>query len=241
MRTIAGGIVKYVGVQLLPCPVQRYVGQVVAPARLDMLWNGRVVERIALCAGDALLVADGAQIEPGTDVIERPFDARIIPDLDFARALLDARPASHEGRALLAPCDATVSAVDPAWIALRTDDARELRLRRPRRRYTYATVEVGERVCAGDALTDGERHHRALLHAWGAQRLGDHLLDELTDVFGDAVPRVYLALAVRAMMQGGQLRGIGALARERRATSGRTRPRGSRAAARRPRRRPPGC
>jgi hypothetical protein len=302
MQTIAGGIVKYVDVQLLPCPeAPHHVGQVVAPARLDMLWHGRVVERIALRAGDELIVADGAHVAPDTEVIAcapyrrairaaipngvaatvrwsvapidvidpitdlpalrlpagrdvqlalvvdgAPIAAATLHDIQpfvrdgavvrrgdrlawtwasrdprelwaglaTVRALLDARRLPRANPAVIAPCAATVIAIDRAWIDLRTDDDRALRIRLPRR--ARALVEVGERVSAGDPLTYGERNHRALLHAWGAHRLGDHLLDELAMVLGDAaVPRAYLALAVRAMLQRGSLHGIAELARDR--------------------------
>lgn len=49
----------------------------------------------------------------------------------------------------------------------------------------------------------GERSHHALLHAWGEARLADHMVGELeleAARRGLAVPRVYWALAVRAML-----------------------------------------
>ncbi len=42
------------------------------------------------------------------------------------------------------------------------------------------------------------------------------MIDELSLMFGDKVPRVYWCLALRAMLQDGRLRGIGAIARARR-------------------------
>jgi hypothetical protein len=86
----------------------------------------------------------------------------------------------------------------------------------------YIGVRVGDIVHAGDIVVYGERNHHALLHAWGEHRLSDHILDELQLLLGPAVPRPYLALAVRAMLSyrratGSEpiLRGIAAIARDR--------------------------
>jgi len=303
MQTIGGGSVKYVGVQLLPCPDDpTCVGQVVGPARLDVLWRGRAVETIALCAGDELLVADGAEVTPGTELVARAnwqralraaipdgieavvrwseplietadaitgmprvafpagravtlelladgapiatttmrhvspialpgavvrrgdrlawiLQARQMRDLhagiETLRAILDARRLDGEPTALVAPRDATVIDIGRRWIVLRTNDDRVLRLRLPPR--AHVTVGVDDTVLAGDPLTGGERNHRALLHAWGEHRLGEHIIDELSLLSGGEVPRAYWALAMRAMLQGGKLRGIAALARVRRA------------------------
>jgi hypothetical protein len=96
-------------------------------------------------------------------------------------------------------------------VVLRSEAGRVLGLRRPSR--AHVLVAVGDKVQAGDRLTDGERNHHALLHAWGADRFSEHLLDELELLCGRSVPRVYWALVVRAMLAEPQLRGIGALAR----------------------------
>jgi hypothetical protein len=77
-------------------------------------------------------------------------------------------------------------------------------------------VLVGDTVRAGDPVTSGERDHRALLHAWGPNRLSEHLLGELELVCGARVPRAYWALAVRAMLRERELRGIDAIARANR-------------------------
>jgi hypothetical protein len=305
MLTIGGGIVKYVDVQLLPCPDEpTHVGQCLNPARIDLMWQDRIVESFPLRAGDELLVSDGADVPPETALIAREDWRRClradIPDgveatvrwseelvetsidevtgisrvgfahgaepvvlelvandvevarfaierdaipiamtgarvhrgdrlawlmrnrrmrdldtgIETVRAFLDARRLDHEPTALVAPRDATVIDIGQRWVVLRTTDERVLRLRVPPR--TSVIVSVGETVVAGDALTDGERNHRALLHAWGAHRLGEHIIDELSLFVGDKVPRVYWALALRAMLASGKLSGIGALARARR-------------------------
>jgi hypothetical protein len=302
MNTIGGGTVMYVGVELLPCPeAPAHVGQVIGPARLDLVWHDRVVESFPLRVGDELLVADGADVAPGTALIARddwrrslraaipegveavvkwsePFTetvdevtdmrrsgfasdrpvtvellvdgatiasatmqhvtpiaapgavvrrgdrlawitkARRMRDVDTSietvRAFLGAHRLPRERTALVAPCDATVIEVDRRWIVLRTPEDRVLRLRHPPN--TYPVVEIGDSVAAGDPLTGGERNHHALLHAWGEHRLAEHVMDELSLMFGNQVPRVYWSLALRAMLQGGKLRGIGALARARR-------------------------
>lgn len=304
MKTIGGGIVKYVDVQLLPCPENATrLGQVVGSARLDLLWRGRVVESFALRPGDELMVADGDEVAPQTELVARDDFRRVlraeIPEgiaavvrwsgprigtldevsgmtgigfapgsrpivlellldgasiatatmrgaipiapqgavvrrgdplasiskdqrirgldtgIETVRALVDARRLDSQPTALVAPCDAMVIDIGPRWIALRTTDDRMLRLRLPPR--TYVVVAIGDAVVAGEAMTDGERNHHALLHAWGEHRLGEHIIAELTLLFGDKVPRAYCSLALRAMLQGGRLRGIRALARARRA------------------------
>ena len=79
MHTIGGGTVMYVGVQLLPCPDEpTHVGQVIGPARLDLMWQDRVVESFALRCGDELLVADDAEVAPGTALIVRSASQRAL-------------------------------------------------------------------------------------------------------------------------------------------------------------------
>lgn len=306
MHTIGGGTVTYVGVQLLPCPDEpTRVGQVIGPARLELIWQDRVVESFALRGGDELLVADGAEVAPGTALVVRddwrralraaipdgveavvrwseplvetvdeitgmsqvgfagdhPITVELLVDgapiaaatlqhgspiappgavvrrgdrlawlwrarklrelstgIETVQAFLDARRLGGEPTALVAPRDATVVDLDPRWIVLRTPDGRLLRLRRPPR--THALVAIGDTVIAGDPLTEGERDHHALLHAWGEHRLAEHVMDELSLMFGNKVPRVYWSLALRAMLHGGKLRGIGAIARVARKNRG---------------------
>lgn len=134
--------------------------------------------------------------------------------IDTLRAWLDARPLDHEHRAIVAPCDATVIDIGRRMIVLRSKAGRTLGLRR--RPHAIVLVAVGDTVHAGDPLTNGERNHHALLHAWGAERFSEHLLDELELLCGRSVPRVYWALVLRAMVAEPRLRGIGALAREAR-------------------------
>jgi hypothetical protein len=290
MHTIGGGTVTYVGVQLLPCPDEpTHVGQVIGPARLDLIWQDRVVESFALRGGDELLVADGAEVAPGTALVVRDdwqralraaipdgveavvrwseplvetvdevtgmrrvgfagdhpitvellvdgapiatatlrrgdrlawlWRARKLRDLDTGietvQAFLDVRRLGGEPTALVAPRDATVVDIGQRWLVLRTPDGRLLRLRRQPR--THMLVAIGDTVIAGDPLTGGERNHHALLHAWGEHRLAEHVMDELSLMFGNKVPRLYWSLALRAMLHGGKLCGIGALARARRA------------------------
>lgn len=296
MHTLGGGIVKYGGVQLLPCPDDpARVGQVVGPARIDIIWHGRIAESFALHTGDELLVADGATVIPGAVLVARDYWGRslraAIPDgaeavvrwstqvvrpldeitgmtqlrfargvrpvtlellvegiamvtleidrdavpivdtgavvrrgdrlawqphnrfrreleagIETVRALLGVRRLDRQPTALVTPCDATVIDIGQRWIVLRTEAGRVLRLRRqPSAR---VEVQVGDAVEAGERLTGGERNHRALLHAWGPDRLGEHLLAELVLILGDSVPRAYLGLVVRAMLRGGGLHGI---------------------------------
>jgi hypothetical protein len=299
--------VKYVGVRLLPCPDEpARVGQVVGPARLDILWHGRISESFALHVGDELLVPDGTEVAPGTDLVVREYwgrslraaipegvqavvrwctqiartrdvatggtslrfargaqpvtlellvddvpvlaveiDRDLVPivetgaivrrgdrlarqfhdwpmrelatEIETLRAILDVRRLDRRPTALVAPYDATVIEFGQRWIVLRTSDDRTLRLRRQLR--TQVLVHVGDAVEAGEPLTSGDRNRHALLHAWGEDRLGDHLLGELVGILGDSVPRAYLGLVLRAMLRGGQLRGIAELTRMRRAAS----------------------
>lgn len=305
MRTIGGGTVRYVDVRLLPCPEDpARVGQCEGAGRLDLMWHDRVVDSVALRAGDELLVGDGAEVEPGTELVARDWlrslraavpagvdavvqwseplepcqswngDAELrfargvepmtlalvvhgeplvrraldrsatpvvdtgatvrrgdriarlaeprrgrelVADISTVRAFLDGHRLPGESVAQVAPCDATVRALGPRSIVLEGDDGRVLHLRLPPR--AHVLVSVGDTVLAGDPLTGGERDHRALLHAWGEHRLSEHILDELRLICGDAVPRVYWALALRAMIRRDpaghpRLRGIGAIARE---------------------------
>jgi hypothetical protein len=166
-------------------------------------------------------VASGSIVVRGQRLatIVRP-DRSIRAGSDTLRALLDARPTCDRTLALVAPCDGIVEALDttgPTMIAVRARDGRLLRLRVHGRR--HVDVKVGDPVRAGEALTDGERSHHALLNAWGEERFAEHLLDELEQICGPAVPRVYWELAVRAMLGGPPaarpvLRGFGAMARE---------------------------
>jgi len=303
MRTIGGGTVRYVEVRLLPCPEDpARVGQCEGPGRLDLMWRDRVVDSVALRAGDELLVADGAEVAPGTELVahdwmrslraavpegvdavvrwseplERSSDSadlrfargvepvmlalavdgapqvhraldrsatplvdtgatvrrgdriawlaepqrrrELVADLSTVRAFLDGHRLPDQPVALVAPCDATVHALGPRSITLTGTDGRARHLRLPPR--AHPIVNVGDSVLAGDPLTWGERDHRALLHAWGEHRLSEHILDELRLICGEAVPRVYWALALRAMIRRDPtgrpvLRGIGALARGR--------------------------
>ena len=120
-----------------------------------------------------------------------------LPSLVALRALLDVC-STTDWPATVAPCRATVEAIEPDAITLRAPDGRSLRLRCPRRH--HVAVRIGDIVRAGEPLVDGERNHHALLHAWGEDRLADHLLDELGNLLGHAVPPVYWALVVRAML-----------------------------------------
>ena len=115
-------------------------------------------------------------------------------------AFLEARQ-SRDVRAVVAPCDGTVVALDARVATLRARDGRLLTLRLPGCRPRL--VDVGDELCAGDAITSGERSHHALLHAWGEARLAAHMTDELEVEAarrGISVPRTYWALAVRAML-----------------------------------------
>lgn len=165
------------------------------------------------------LVETGAIVRRGDRLAAMPrYRARCerMAGIDTVRSWLDARPPQH--RAIVAPCDATVIDIGRRMIVLRSKADRILGLRR--RAHASVLVAVGDTVLAGDPLMNGERNHHALLHAWGADRFSEHLLDELELLRGRSVPRVYLALVVRAMLAEPRLRGIGSLAREARRKNG---------------------
>jgi len=304
VRTIGGGIVRYVDVRLLPCPEDpSRIGECEGPGRIDIIWQERVVESFEVGAGDAILVADDAEVAPdqelavadpwarslraaiplgveavvrwsepveilideGTGLTRRRFTRgpvtltlaareqalmtrtverdvtplvetgaivrrgdllaslpryralrELVVGIDTLRAWLDVRPLDHEPRALVAPCDATVVELDETSIVLRAPSERVLTLPRPPR--AVMLVVVGDNVRAGDPLSDGERDHRELFDVWGAARFSGHLLEELELICGRRVPRVYWALVLRAMLAGGELRGVAARARRARAT-----------------------
>lgn len=148
-------------------------------------------------------VADGAVVRRGDRlavVMMRSTVTRMCRAFPALRALLDVRPIHGDGTAPVAPCDGAIEAIDAEAVIVRATSGALHRVRRPRGR--HVVVRAGEAVSAGDALTGGERNHHALLHVWGEARLRDHLLDELRQLLGPAVPRVYLALIVRAMLSG---------------------------------------
>jgi hypothetical protein len=113
-------------------------------------------------------------------------------------AFLDARRLTHEPWALIAPCDATLAAVDPHSVTLATADGRHLQLRRPSRQPVIP--RVGDPLRAGDCISAGERSHHALLHVLGEDALVDHMLGELELFLGTTVPRAYWSLVLRAML-----------------------------------------
>jgi hypothetical protein len=148
------------------------------------------------------LVEAGAIVRRGdrlASVLRCPRGRDLQVGFEALRALLDAR--SVDGwMALVAPCDGVVESIEPRFVTLRTDDGRLRRLRIPIRRGSHVLVLAGDALRAGDPITNGERSHHALLHAWGEDRFAEHLIDELVQICGLAVPRVYWALAVRAML-----------------------------------------
>jgi hypothetical protein len=73
--SIAGGTVRYVDVQLLPCPeAATIVGECQTTAALEIVCGGRTVGRFPIAPGDQLLVADGTVIDPDTMILHRPFE-----------------------------------------------------------------------------------------------------------------------------------------------------------------------
>jgi DNA-directed RNA polymerase subunit beta' len=295
METIGGGTVKYKRITAVPCPdTPTALGACVRDGVLEVWSRGRLTETIAVAAGDLLLVADHATVEPGTALLqsepwqrvlraELPADVeataawgapvltgapdealRFAPgartirlelrdregrvlvthELDRAAtpmvatgatvrrgdrlasipgcgridriggiaelvAFLEARTLER-GRAVIAPCDGTITALDPTMATLRARDGRILQLRL--RRGHHVAVRVGDDVLAGDMILFGERSHHALLHAWGEARLAAHMIGELEIEAarrGLAVPRVYWALAVRAMLDWRRVRDPG--------------------------------
>jgi hypothetical protein len=186
----------------------------IRPVTLELLVEGVAILTVEVDRDAVPLAEAGALVRRG-DRLAWQFHERFTRALDAGietlQALLDVRRLDRWPAALIAPYDATVVDVGQRWIVLRTEAGRVLRLRRRLR--TRVMVCVGDAVEAGERLTDGERDHRALRHAWGEGRFGDHLLAELKLVLGDRVPRAYLGLVVRAMLQGGGLRGITAAGR----------------------------
>ena len=82
METIGGGIVRFVGVELLPCPEDpRFVGQCVRGGVVEVWLRGRADERFAVDAGDVLLVADGDEVAPETLLVSRPYERAIRANL----------------------------------------------------------------------------------------------------------------------------------------------------------------
>jgi DNA-directed RNA polymerase subunit beta' len=156
-------------------------------------------------------VASGATVRCGDRLAWIPTTCRIdsIGGLGELIAFLEARPIGSS-RAVIAPCDGTIEALDKATATLRARDGRILRLRLPCGR--HVSVRVGDQLRAGGLVIHGERSHHALLHAWGEARLADHIVGELeleAARRGLAVPRVYWALAVRAMLGSRRIRDRG--------------------------------
>lgn len=121
----------------------------------------------------------------------RDLDTRI----ETVQAFLDARRLRGKPTALVAPRDATVIDIGQRWIVPRTPDDR----------------------CSGCGAYRARSVTPWSLYAWGEHRLAEHVMDEFSLMFGNKVPRVYWSLALRPMLHGGKLRGIGALARVHRA------------------------
>lgn len=205
MKTVGGGVVRYVGIELLPSAERPdAVGESRTRGALDVLWGERVMESFPVRPGDALLVADGATVEPetwlfATTAREHWSDERSLDGIDAMRRFLDAKT-PHPGVALSAPCAATVEAVEADALRLRAADGAVVRVRRGRER---VSVRVGDVVHAGEPLTYGDRSHHRLLRVWGEDRLAEHMIHELEvecALRGVDVPRAYWALVVRAML-----------------------------------------
>jgi hypothetical protein len=135
------------------------------------------------------LVRSGTVVRRGDRLaaVDPPSYAKVCVSLPSLRAFLSARPFARRRRALVSPCDGTLEAIDERTVTIRSIDGRHLRLRRPRRQ--HLAVRVGDPVRGGDPITDGERSHHALLHAWDEDQLADHMLHELQCFLGTSVPR----------------------------------------------------
>lgn len=164
--------------------------------------DGHVLAAHDLDRSVSPIAATGAVVRRGDPLASIPaaFRDNRIGGIARLIAFLNARPGRH--RAVVAPCNGTIEALEPGAATLRARDGRVLRLRLPRPR--HLAVEVGDEVFAGEPILHGERSHHALLHAWGEARLAEHMIAELeieTTRRGLAIPRVYWALVVRAMLR----------------------------------------
>jgi DNA-directed RNA polymerase subunit beta' len=165
-------------------------GRVLAAHPLPRITVPRVASGALVRRGDAL----------ATLLLERErFDRR--RGTEWLREHLDARPPKAHEAAVIAPCDGRVEAYEAQRVVLRTDDERTLSVRRGRAKHLF--VREGDFVRAGDALSDGARSHHRLLRIWGADRLVEHMLDELaqqTSLHPGRVAGAWWSLAVRAML-----------------------------------------
>jgi hypothetical protein len=167
--------------------------------------DGGVLQRVTVWTDAALYVRDGSTIAAGARIAvygrtgyrDRPFQ-----DLRSGAARLAALLGARHPRrpAVLAPIAGTVSVSG-------TGTRRRVRVEADDGTAWQRTVGLrlqrwwdDDRVCVGDALTDGERDHHELLRLCGRDRFESHLFEELDEVFtssGLAVAPKVLDLIVR--------------------------------------------
>ena len=165
--------------------------------------TGRALGQVDLVRGATLVVSEGAMVTAGT-ILARVFLERMRDEwADGQKALrrvLHGRTPSGCVSAS-SPCDGIVVAATGRVIEVRRGDGEVLRVRV---RWNTSAVRVGDRVRAGDSFEGADRSHHRLLRAWGAQRLAEHVLDELdlTAYYRRTnTPPAYWSLAVRAMLR----------------------------------------
>jgi hypothetical protein len=123
----------------------------------------------------ALQVMDGDWVERGALLVADDAGTPCVRDERSLENLLSV-VGQRGGCALVAPISGTFVAVDDQTFAIERDDGARVPLPAPR---CPRVVRVGDRVAAGDALTDGPRRHRSLLLVWGRSRVARHLAAEL--------------------------------------------------------------
>ncbi|MFO0560976.1 MAG: hypothetical protein U0269_23355 [Polyangiales bacterium] len=153
---------------------------------------------------NALLVMDGEWVEAGAALVADHTDSTLARDERSLENLLSV-VGQRGACALVAPIAGTIVRIDARTIAVEGDDRARALLPEPRR---GLVVREGDRVAAGDALTDAPRRHRSLLLAWGSARVAQHIADELDRCalsHGLVSPR-HTALLARALASAGHRR-----------------------------------
>lgn len=143
--------------------------------------DGRVLQRVAVRAGDGLYVDEGDAVSVGARLTlwgrigyrDRPFQHLRSGAARFA-ALLEA----HHPRcpAVLARFDGRLVPTDERTVDIGAEDGR---VQHVGQRFLCLN---DERVEVGEALSDGERDHHELLALWGRERFESHLVEELDEV-----------------------------------------------------------
>lgn len=142
-------------------------------------------QRIYLDLGDAVCREDGAQVGRGDLLVirrSRALRSSVEPGGGLPRLLMLLEPPRLRRRALLARQDGVVRVRREAdgWIVrLVGADGEQVIRADP----MSLAVRDGDRVAAGDALTEGSRCHHELRRIVGPASYGEHLAAELEQVF----------------------------------------------------------